>query len=189
MLRRLFRILLWCLAGLAVVAASGYAVFRLTADPPPEEILASLAVAPDPVLSPEEELATFEVPPGFRVELVAAEPLIVAVNTFAVCVTWTVVPSIVACSHACARALCIFMSRCACRVTRVPVRMHVRVDMQVHAQRASRDFSASGVKSRKVVAFPPSKVAITLIPSPWLVSNCFARAPNVPWKMRSSPHE
>lgn len=77
MLRRLFRILRWCLAGLALLAAGGYAIIRLTADPPPEEILASLAVAPAPVLSPEEEQATFEVAPGFRVELVAAEPLIV----------------------------------------------------------------------------------------------------------------
>lgn len=38
---------------------------------------ADLEVPPAPVLSPEEALASFTVEPGFRVELVAAEPLVV----------------------------------------------------------------------------------------------------------------
>jgi len=38
---------------------------------------ADLVVPPAPVLSPEEELATFRVADGYRVELVAAEPLVV----------------------------------------------------------------------------------------------------------------
>ena len=38
--------------------------------------LADLPVPPAPVLSPAEELATFRLPPGFRIELVAAEPLV-----------------------------------------------------------------------------------------------------------------
>src|SRR5688572_30115126 len=40
--------------------------------PPPRE----WNVPPAPVRSPAEALATFVVPPGFRVELVAAEPLV-----------------------------------------------------------------------------------------------------------------
>src|SRR5439155_3333048 len=36
------------------------------------------AVAPDsPVLSPEEEMKTFFMPPGYHVELVASEPLVI----------------------------------------------------------------------------------------------------------------
>src|SRR5262245_63772463 len=46
--------------------------------PSPEEILASITVPPAPARSPEAERASFRVPPGFRVELVAAEPLVVA---------------------------------------------------------------------------------------------------------------
>ncbi|MEN8159294.1 MAG: c-type cytochrome [Myxococcota bacterium] len=46
--------------------------------PSPEEILASIEVPPAPPLSPEEALAAFRVAPSFRVELVAAEPLVVA---------------------------------------------------------------------------------------------------------------
>lgn len=33
-------------------------------------------IPPAPVLTPEEELKTFKLPPGFRIELVAAEPLV-----------------------------------------------------------------------------------------------------------------
>ena len=38
---------------------------------------ADLAIPAAPVLSAEEELATFELPPGFEIELVAAEPMVV----------------------------------------------------------------------------------------------------------------
>lgn len=38
---------------------------------------ADLVIPPAPVLTPEEELATITVPPGFVIELVAAEPLVV----------------------------------------------------------------------------------------------------------------
>lgn len=41
------------------------------------DLPADLVIPPAPVLSPEEELATFEVPKGFVVDLVAAEPLVV----------------------------------------------------------------------------------------------------------------
>ncbi|HAB19099.1 MAG TPA: c-type cytochrome [Verrucomicrobiota bacterium] len=40
------------------------------------EVVPPDQIPPAPVLSPQEEAATFQVPPGFRVELVAAEPLI-----------------------------------------------------------------------------------------------------------------
>jgi mono/diheme cytochrome c family protein/glucose/arabinose dehydrogenase len=46
--------------------------------PSAEDILASLDVPAAPALSPADELATFRVAEGFRVELVAAEPLVVA---------------------------------------------------------------------------------------------------------------
>jgi mono/diheme cytochrome c family protein/glucose/arabinose dehydrogenase len=36
----------------------------------------SLVIPPAPILSPREELATFKVPKGFRVELVAADPVV-----------------------------------------------------------------------------------------------------------------
>src|SRR5262245_52415054 len=42
--------------------------------PPPEHAL----MPPSPALSPAEALKTFTLPPGFRIELVAAEPLVVA---------------------------------------------------------------------------------------------------------------
>ncbi len=64
--RRSERILL---AAFAIAAAQLYAqdkpVDWRAFDPPPS-----------PVLSPEEALASFRLPPGFRIELVAAEPLV-----------------------------------------------------------------------------------------------------------------
>ncbi|HEX9795061.1 MAG TPA: c-type cytochrome [Planctomycetota bacterium] len=59
---------LWC-AGASAQAGdhAGEAQPRLPAD---------LVVPPAPALSPDEECATFVVPEGFRVELVAAEPLV-----------------------------------------------------------------------------------------------------------------
>lgn len=62
---------------LAAVVAIGWLGFRLWRGPDPATILASIEVPPAPVLSPEEELRSFRVAPGFRVELVAAEPLVV----------------------------------------------------------------------------------------------------------------
>ncbi|MEM8710031.1 MAG: c-type cytochrome, partial [Planctomycetota bacterium] len=41
------------------------------------DLPADLVIPPAPVLSPEEEHATFALPPGFEIELVAAEPLVI----------------------------------------------------------------------------------------------------------------
>ncbi len=71
------RILRWLGLALLVLVATGYAAYRQWLGPDPLELLASIEVPPAPPLSPEEELATFRVAPGFRVELVAAEPLVV----------------------------------------------------------------------------------------------------------------
>ena len=62
---------------LATVALLGVIVFRAWRGPDPEEVLAGIDVPPAPVLSPEDELASFRIAPGYRVELVAAEPLVV----------------------------------------------------------------------------------------------------------------
>lgn len=62
---------------LVAIVALGWIGFRIWRGPAPEDILASIDVPPAPVLSPEEELATFRTAPGFRAELVAAEPLVV----------------------------------------------------------------------------------------------------------------
>lgn len=71
------RVLYGLLAVLVVVAVAGFLFLRSRSGPPelPGE-LKSLPVAPAPVLSPEEELATFRLEPGYRIELVASEPLI-----------------------------------------------------------------------------------------------------------------
>jgi mono/diheme cytochrome c family protein/glucose/arabinose dehydrogenase len=63
--------------------AAGAGVLALTAwwalrEPSPEAILASFEPPPAPVLAPAEALASFRVAPGFEIELVAAEPLVVA---------------------------------------------------------------------------------------------------------------
>jgi mono/diheme cytochrome c family protein/glucose/arabinose dehydrogenase len=62
----------------AAALALGLGAWWLLASPSPERILASLEVPPSPVLAPEQALAGFRVAPGFRVELVAAEPLVAA---------------------------------------------------------------------------------------------------------------
>ena len=71
-----------------LVAASSLAVLALTAtafaqlgddrpgDAPQRPPSADLHVPPSPVLSPAEALRSFVLPPGFRIELVAAEPLV-----------------------------------------------------------------------------------------------------------------
>ncbi|MDP6905652.1 MAG: hypothetical protein QF406_14535, partial [Verrucomicrobiota bacterium] len=41
-----------------------------------EKIFENVVIPPAPPLSPEEQLATFKMAPGYRVELVAAEPMI-----------------------------------------------------------------------------------------------------------------
>src|SRR5688500_5906744 len=43
---------------------------------PTEHSAEGVEVPPAPVLSPAESMATFTLPPGFKVELVASEPLV-----------------------------------------------------------------------------------------------------------------
>src|SRR5207302_3274491 len=57
----------WCLCVLMVNSATVGAAEFIGATPPPQPPKAS-------PLAPEAELATFSVPPGFKVELVTAEP-------------------------------------------------------------------------------------------------------------------
>jgi len=47
-----------------------------TAEPTPEQILAAIENPPAPVLSPADAAESFRLAPGFRIELVAAEPLV-----------------------------------------------------------------------------------------------------------------
>src|SRR3954470_6905626 len=67
-----------CLAVCALFAASA---LRAQIGDVPEEgpqvpLPAVRVMKPAPALSPTEEMQTFQLPPGFRVELVAAEPLV-----------------------------------------------------------------------------------------------------------------
>ncbi len=57
-----------CLASVAVLSTS-------FADPG-DDLLKKLKVPPAPVLTPKDAIAAFKVAPGFRIELVAAEPLV-----------------------------------------------------------------------------------------------------------------
>lgn len=50
--------------------------FSTSFSDPGDDLLKKLTVPPSPVLSPRDALAAFKVAPGFRVELVAAEPLV-----------------------------------------------------------------------------------------------------------------
>ena len=71
------RFLLWTGGVLLfLVGAAAVALFVLRG-PEPETILAELERPASPELEPEEALASFRVAEGFRVELVAAEPLVV----------------------------------------------------------------------------------------------------------------
>ncbi|MEM9176034.1 MAG: c-type cytochrome [Myxococcota bacterium] len=71
------RLFLGCLAALGLlVVAAGIAFFVLRG-PDPETILAGIERPASPELEPEEARAAFRVAAGFRVELVAAEPLVV----------------------------------------------------------------------------------------------------------------
>lgn len=64
-------ILLGAMAPLAGLAQQGDRRGEVQQPPP-----ADLEIPPAPVLTPEEALASFDVAPGFRVELIAAEPLV-----------------------------------------------------------------------------------------------------------------
>jgi mono/diheme cytochrome c family protein/glucose/arabinose dehydrogenase len=64
--------------GAALALVLGLAAWWSLRGPSAEQILASAGAPPAPARSPVEELATFRVAPGFRIELVAAEPLVVA---------------------------------------------------------------------------------------------------------------
>jgi mono/diheme cytochrome c family protein len=68
---RRFLVVILFLGALAFVAD------RVWRGPDPQTILANLEVPPSPPLSPQEELATMRIAPGFRLELVASEPLVV----------------------------------------------------------------------------------------------------------------
>ncbi len=73
-LRRAFVILLALVGTIAATLAIGWRLYR---GPDPATILARVDVPPAPVLDPERERQTFRLAPGFRAELVAAEPLVV----------------------------------------------------------------------------------------------------------------
>ena len=70
------RVLKYTIVVALLLGVGGYAAFRLWLGPSPEEILSRIKILPAPILSPAEEQATLLAPPGFRVELVASEPLI-----------------------------------------------------------------------------------------------------------------
>ena len=59
------------------LGALSFVADRVWRGPDPQTILANLEVPPSPPLSPEEELATMRIAPGFRLELVASEPFVV----------------------------------------------------------------------------------------------------------------
>lgn len=65
---------LWFTAGCLLVAQAAWALNKGNAGP--EEVTLKFKLPPAPVLSPEEELKTFKIEKGFRIELVAAEPMI-----------------------------------------------------------------------------------------------------------------
>src|SRR4051812_21684276 len=71
-MRRLFLLLPLSLGFTAVLLAqNGDAAGEVQAPPPPH-----IQIPPSPILTPEEEMKTFSVAPGFHVELVAADPLV-----------------------------------------------------------------------------------------------------------------
>lgn len=65
---------LWFTAGCLLVAQPAFALNKGNAGP--EEVTLKFKLPPAPVLSPEEALKTFKIEKGFRIELVACEPMI-----------------------------------------------------------------------------------------------------------------
>ena len=66
------------LFGVVLILVLGVAIAFLWLSPPdPTKVLAAIERPPSPVLSPEQALSSFRIADGFRVELVAAEPLVV----------------------------------------------------------------------------------------------------------------
>lgn len=74
MLRRILR---GVLIGLVLLVVAGVVAWQVLQGPDPAEVLARVEVPPAPVLAPAQALEAFRVAPGFRVELVASEPLVV----------------------------------------------------------------------------------------------------------------
>jgi mono/diheme cytochrome c family protein/glucose/arabinose dehydrogenase len=64
----------WFTVGCLFAAASAFALNKGNAGP--EEVTIKFKLPPPPVLTPEEELKTFKLEKGFRIELVACEPMI-----------------------------------------------------------------------------------------------------------------
>jgi hypothetical protein len=73
-MKRIF-VILGGLLGLLMLV--GTVLFWWLSPPDPEKVLAALKRPSSPVLSPGEALAGFRIADGFRVELVASEPLVV----------------------------------------------------------------------------------------------------------------
>jgi mono/diheme cytochrome c family protein/glucose/arabinose dehydrogenase len=65
---------LWFTAGCLLVAQPAFALNKGNAGP--EEVTLKFKLPPAPVLSPEEALKAFKIEKGFRIELVACEPMI-----------------------------------------------------------------------------------------------------------------
>ena len=65
---------LWFTAACLLAAPAAFALNKGNAGP--EEVTLKFKLPPPPALSPEEELKTFKLEKGFRIELVAAEPMI-----------------------------------------------------------------------------------------------------------------
>ena len=65
---------LWFTAGCLLVAQPAFALNKGNAGP--EEVTIKFKLPPAPVLTPEEALKTFKIEKGFRIELVACEPMI-----------------------------------------------------------------------------------------------------------------
>src|SRR5947209_8537082 len=81
-IRHAFRCKSSLVLSLAAATAVGVIGVTLRAGPPGGDIRQQQPkyhidhIPPAPVLSPQEEIKTFKLPPGFRIELVAAEPMV-----------------------------------------------------------------------------------------------------------------
>ena len=65
---------LWFTAGCLLIAPAAFALNKGNAGP--EEVTIKFKLPPAPVLTPEEALKSFKIEKGFRIELVACEPMI-----------------------------------------------------------------------------------------------------------------